>query len=230
MKAVVVTFPGSNCDYDGYHAFKQVGAEVEFVWHRDVDLSDADVLLLPGGFAHGDYLRPGAIARFSPVMDAVETFAKAGGTVIGICNGFQVLCEAGLLPGALLRNRGLRFQGRDAWIKVENADTRFTSDYREGQVLRIPIAHADGSYYASEADLDRMEAENRVVFRWVGPDGSAGEAYNPNGSSRAIAGIVNEAGNVLGMMPHPERAMDPLLGSSDGLGVFTSILRSLAIA
>lgn len=230
MKAVVVTFPGSNCDYDGYHAFKQIGAKVDFVWHRETDLGNPDVVLLPGGFAHGDYLRPGAIARMSPVMNSVITFARSGGTVIGICNGFQVLCEAGLLAGALLRNVGLRFQGRDSWIRVEDVDTRFTSDYSQGQILRIPIAHADGNYHATQEDIRRLESEGRVVFRYVGPDGEYDPAYDPNGSEGQIAGIINEAGNVLGMMPHPERAMDDLLGSSDGLGVFTSVLSSLTPA
>lgn len=230
MKAVVVTFPGSNCDYDGYHAFKQIGAEVGFLWHRETDLGDPDVVLLPGGFAHGDYLRPGAIARMSPIMESVTSFARAGGTVVGICNGFQVLCEAGLLPGALLRNVGIRFQGRDSWIRVENADTRFTSDYTVGQILRIPIAHADGNYHATEDVLERLEGEGRVIFRYVGPDGTYDPAYDPNGSANQIAGIVNEAGNVLGMMPHPERALDPLLGSEDGLGLFSSLLSSLTPA
>lgn len=230
MKAVVVTFPGSNCDYDGYHAFKQIGAQVEFLWHRETELGSPDVVLLPGGFAHGDYLRPGAIARMSPVMNSVIAFARTGGTVIGICNGFQVLCEAGLLPGALLRNVGLRFQGRDAWVRVENAETRFTSEYSPGQVLKIPIAHADGNYHAEPSEIDALEAEGRVVFRYVGPDGRYDSAYDPNGSERQIAGIINQAGNVLGMMPHPERALDPLLGSSDGLGVFTSMLSSLTPA
>ena len=227
MKAVVVTFPGSNCDYDGYHAFKQVGAEVAFMWHRETDLGSPDVVLLPGGFAHGDYLRPGAIARMSPIMDAVVRFAESGGAVLGICNGFQVLCEAGLLPGALLRNRDLRFRGTDAWIRVENTDTPFTGAYQKGQILRIPIAHADGNYHATADELDRLEGDGRVVFRYVAPDGSDDPAYDPNGASRRIAGIVNAHGNVLGMMPHPERAMDPLLGSTDGLGVFTSILHAL---
>lgn len=230
MKAVVITFPGSNCDYDGYQAFKGVGAEVAFRWHRDRELGDVDVVLLPGGFSYGDYLRPGAIAHLSPIMDAVIEFARAGGPVLGICNGFQILCEAGLLPGALLRNRRLRFRSKDVWLAVERSDTLFTTEYEVGQVLRMPIAHADGNYHVDDRTLQELEGEGRVVFRYVSPDGDPDERHNPNGSINRIAGIVNARRNVIGMMPHPERAVEPVLGSTDGLGVFTSLLHSLARA
>ncbi|MCA9736176.1 MAG: phosphoribosylformylglycinamidine synthase subunit PurQ [Gemmatimonadota bacterium] len=228
FNAAVVTFPGSNCDHDAYHAFKLVGATPRFVWHREHDLGDADLVLLPGGFSYGDYLRAGAIARFSPIMEEVVRFAEKGGPVLGICNGFQILCEAGLLPGALLRNDHRHFSSKDVWIRVENTGTLFTSDYTSGQVLRIPIAHADGNYHTDGETLDRLEGEGRVVFRYTDPAGGpAGTRYNPNGSARDIAGITNARGNVLGMMPHPERAMEPLLGSTDGRGLFTSLLSSL---
>lgn len=230
MKVAVVTFPGSNCDYDLYKAAQQVGAEASFVWHRERELDGYDVVLLPGGFSYGDYLRPGAIARMSPIMEDVVSFAKAGGPVLGICNGFQVLCEAGLLPGALVRNDVLKFRSQDVHLRVERADTLFTSDYEEGQILRIPVAHGDGNYEAEEDTLQALEAEGRVVFRYVDRHGEPTEAANPNGSWHNIAGIVNEAGNVLGMMPHPERAMEEILGSTDGVGVFTSMMSSLATA
>ena len=224
MRAAVVTFPGSNCDYDCYKALTDVlGAEAWFVWHRDRDLGDADVVFLPGGFSYGDYLRAGAIARFSPVMDSVIRFAKAGKPVVGICNGFQILCEAGLLPGALVRNDVLQFRGEDVRVRVENADTIFTSGYRPGQVLRLPIAHGEGNYVADEDTLDRLEAERRVVFRYVDAAGEPTAASNPNGSLRNIAGIINEAGNVMGLMPHPERVVESLLGGADGLPLFESL-------
>ncbi|HEX7049841.1 MAG TPA: phosphoribosylformylglycinamidine synthase subunit PurQ [Longimicrobiales bacterium] len=224
MNIAIITFPGSNCDYDCYKAVKDVlGARAEFIWHRERSLGDADAVILPGGFSYGDYLRAGAIARFSPIMDAVRRFADAGGPVLGVCNGFQVLCEAGLLPGALVRNRSLKFSGRDVRVRVENADTLFTSRYAEGQVLRIPIAHGEGCYVADDETLDRLERERRVVFRYVDAAGTATDDANPNGSVRNIAGIMNEAGNVLGLMPHPERAVEALLGSTDGLGVFESL-------
>lgn len=227
MKAVVLTFPGSNCDYDLYKAVQQVGGYAEFRWHRDRGLDDADAVLLPGGFSYGDYLRPGAIARFSPVMEDVIAFAKKGGPVLGICNGFQVLCEAGLLPGALIRNRSLKFVSRDVRIRVERDDTLFTSSYETGQLLRMPLAHAEGNYRADARTLDRLEDEGRVVFRYVDSEGAVTDRGNPNGSERNIAGIVDEGGNVMGMMPHPERAMEGILGSMDGLGVFTSLIRGL---
>jgi len=253
LRVAVVTFPGSNCDHDCYRAAKDVlGAETGFgevnraavqphvkvetyfVWHREHDLREADVVILPGGFSYGDYLRAGAIARFSPIMNAVRRFAEGGGLVLGTCNGFQVLCEAGLLPGALVRNRSLRFVSRWVRLRVENAATPFTTAYREGQVLRIPIAHGEGNYVADEATLDRLEAEGRIVFRYCDAEGRVTDAANPNGSMRGIAGIVNEAGNVLGLMPHPERAVEALLGSTDGVGVFESmrahVLAGLAAA
>ena len=230
MKVAVITFPGSNCDYDLYKAAQQVGGDVSFVWHRERGLDGYDAVLLPGGFSYGDYLRPGAIARMSPVMEDVVAFAGKGGPVLGICNGFQILCEAGLLPGALVRNDVLKFRSHDVYLKVERADTLFTSEYEPGQVIRIPIAHGDGNYEADEATLEALEAENRIVFRYVDEHGEVTEASNPNGSWHDIAGIVNEAGNVLGMMPHPERAMEPILGSTDGVGVFQSMAKSLSTA
>lgn len=230
MKVAVITFPGSNCDYDLYKAAQQVGGDVSFVWHRERGLDGYDAVLLPGGFSYGDYLRPGAIARMSPVMEDVMAFAGKGGPVLGVCNGFQILCEAGLLPGALVRNDVLKFRSHDVYLKVERADTLFTSEYEPGQVIRIPIAHGDGNYEADEATLEALEAENRIVFRYVDEHGEVTDAANPNGSWHNIAGIVNEAGNVLGMMPHPERAMEPILGSTDGVGVFQSMARSLSTA
>ena len=228
MKIAVVTFPGSNCDYDLYKAVQQVGADAEFVWHRERGLDRFDAVLLPGGFSYGDYLRPGAIARMSPIMEDVVPFAQRGGPVLGVCNGFQVLCEAGLLPGALVRNSSLKFRSHDVRLRVERADTLFTSDYSEGQILRIPIAHGDGNFEADADTLQSLEDQGRVVFRYVDAAGEATEAANPNGSWHNIAGITNEAGNVLGMMPHPERAMEALLGSTDGVGLFTSLASSLS--
>ena len=228
MKVAVLTFPGSNCDYDLYHAVKQVGGEPVWRWHRDRGLDGMDAVLLPGGFSYGDYPRAGAIARFRPIMEEVVAFAKAGGPVVGICNGFQILCEAGLLPGALIRNESLRFQSEDCLLRVERTDTRFTSDYRDGQVLRIPLAHAEGNYRADDATLQRLEGEGLVLFRYVAADGEATPEGNPNGSRNNIAGIVSPRGNVMGMMPHPERAMEDVLGSADGVGVFTSLLGSMA--
>lgn len=230
MRTVVVTFPGSNCDYDVYQAIKSVGGEPEFTWHRDAELDDADAVVLPGGFSYGDYLRAGAIARMSPIMEQVVAFADGGGPVLGICNGFQILCEAGLLPGALTRNDTLKFESKDVWVRVESADTIFSRDYGKGQALRMPIAHAEGNYYADQATLDSLESGGQVVFRYCDPSGNDDEGWNPNGSARSIAGIRNEAGNVLGMMPHPERAVEDVLGSIDGLGVFTSLVRQLSPA
>jgi phosphoribosylformylglycinamidine synthase len=228
MRCAVVTFPGSNCDYDLYKAVKLVGGEAEFRWHRDTDLGNTDGVLLPGGFSYGDYLRAGAIARFSPIMDAVTTFAERGGPVLGICNGFQILCEAGLLPGALLRNRTVKFHSHDVYIRVENTGTLFTADLAAGQVLRIPIAHADGQYHADPDTLTTLEGEGQVAFRYSDRQGEITDEANPNGSANNIAGILNARGNVLGMMPHPERAVEPILGSTDGLGILTSLLRTLA--
>ncbi len=224
MKLGVVTFPGSNCDYDCYRAVREgLDAEAVYLWHKDHDLQGVDAVFLPGGFSYGDYLRAGAIAALSPIMREVRAFAEAGGPVAGICNGFQILCEAHLLPGALIRNRSLRFRSRPVHLRVENARTMFTSEYAEGDVLRVPIAHGEGCYTADEATLDELEAEGRVVFRYVDERGERRPEANPNGSARDVAGIVNAAGNVLGMMPHPERAVDPLLGSTDGLALFRSL-------
>ena len=228
MNVAVITFPGSNCDYDLYKAAQQVGADATFVWHRERGLDAYDAVLLPGGFSYGDYLRAGAIARMSPVMEDVVAFANAGGPVLGICNGFQILCEAGLLPGALVRNAALRFESRDVLLRVERTDTLFTADYVEGQRLRIPIAHGEGNYEADRETLEALEAEGRVVFRYVDADGNTTDDANPNGSWHNIAGITNERGTVLGMMPHPERAMEALLGSTDGVGLFTSLASSLS--
>jgi phosphoribosylformylglycinamidine synthase len=225
MRFGVVTFPGSNCDYDAYQAVvESLGEEAVFLWHKSSDLQHSDVVVLPGGFSYGDYLRPGAIARFSPIMREVITHAERGGPVLGICNGFQIACEAGLLPGALLRNASLKFVCEHTRLRVETTDTMFTNRFERGAVLTIPIAHGDGRYTADDATLARLEGEGRVVFRYVGGLGDADDFWSPNGAMRGIAGIVNEAGNVLGMMPHPERAVDPLLGSIDGLGIFESML------
>ena len=225
MKFAVVTFPGSNCDYDAFHAVTDtLGEEAAYIWHRETDLGGADVVVLPGGFSYGDYLRAGAIARFSPIMAAVQAHARRGAPVLAVCNGFQIACEAGLLPGALLRNASLSFVAETVRLRVETNDSIFTSGYEPGQVLRIPIAHGEGRYTADPETLDRLEGEGQVAFRYVGQDGTASEAANPNGSMRSIAGIVSEGGNVLGMMPHPERAVDRLLGSEDGLALFESLL------
>jgi len=229
MKFGIVTFPGSNCDYDAYHAVVDaLGEEAVYLWHKDHDLRGSAVVVLPGGFSYGDYLRAGAIARFSPIMREVVAHAERGAPVLAICNGFQIACEAGLLPGALLRNASLRFVCEAVRLRVENTDTQFTNRYSDGQFITIPIAHGDGRYTADDETLARIEGEGRVVFRYVGGPGDADEWWSPNGSMNAIAGIVSVAGNVLGMMPHPERAVDDLLGSSDGLGVFESILSRVA--
>jgi phosphoribosylformylglycinamidine synthase I len=218
MKAGVIVFPGSNCDHDAWYAVNQnLHERAEFIWHDSASLGDIDVVILPGGFSYGDYLRCGAIARFSPVMQAVKKFAADGGLVLGICNGFQILVEAGMLPGALLRNRELKFICRELELRTETSASPFTSSLRKGQILRLPIAHGEGQYFADERTLDELEAEDRVAFRYVD---------NPNGSARSIAGILSRERNVMGMMPHPERACDPLMGSTDGLGIFESILAS----
>ncbi len=228
MKFAVVVFPGSNCDHDAYHATTAVlGQEAEFVWHKDTDLKGADVVILPGGFAHGDYLRTGAIARFSPVMDAVRKFAAAGNPVVGICNGFQVLLEAGLLPGAMLRN-DRKYRCEYVHVKVEQTDTPFTGLCTPGQVLKIPIAHGEGNYYADAETLAALEANRQVVFRYVRPDGIRGPDANPNGSINDIAGICNEGRNVVGLMPHPERACESPLGSEDGRIVLESVMAALS--
>jgi phosphoribosylformylglycinamidine synthase len=229
MKFGVVVFPGSNCDHDAFHAVGGVLEEpVEFIWHQSENLSGFDAVILPGGFSYGDYLRTGAIARFSPVMRAVAKFAQSGGLVLGICNGFQILCEAGLLPGALMRNTGLRFICRHVHIRVETTATPFTSVSQKGQVLRIPIAHADGNYACDDATLAELKRNDQIVFRYCAPGGELDPAGNPNGSRDAIAGICNRQRNVLGMMPHPERAVESALGSTDGLVVFQSLIAALS--
>ncbi len=228
MKAGVVVFPGSNCDHDVYHVLKHVlQQEAAFLWHQDEDLKGCDLVVLPGGFSYGDYLRAGALAALSPVMAAVKRHAEAGGLVLGICNGFQILLETGLLPGAMRRNQNLRFQCRDVYLKVERNDLPFTRGYQVGQVLRMPIAHAEGNYEDAHEKLDRLEAADQVVFRYVTPEGAPAESqWNPNGSARAIAGICNERGNVLGMMPHPERCTENVLGNTDGMGLFASLVEA----
>jgi phosphoribosylformylglycinamidine synthase len=229
VKFAVVVFPGSNCDDDAYHAARHVlGQDAAFVWHKDTSLAGADVVILPGGFAHGDYLRTGAIARFSPVMSSVKAFADAGGPVLGVCNGFQILLEAGLLPGAMLRNRGLKFICEHVGVRVEETDTPFTAACSKGQVLRIPINHGEGNYFAADDVLDALERDRRVIFKYVDASGQVTEAANPNGAARNIAGICSERRNVVGMMPHPERACEPSLGSGDGLVLFESVVQSLA--
>jgi len=229
MKFAVVVFPGSNCDEDAYHAAKDVlGQQAEYIWHKETDLKDADVVILPGGFAHGDYLRTGAMARFSPIMRTVETFAAQGGPVLGICNGFQVLLEAGLLPGAMLRNRDLKFHCEHVHLRVEQTDTPFTVACRRGQVLRIPIAHGEGNYFAEPDVIARLEANRQIIFRYTDAAGEVNDASNPNGAAAAIAGLCNDARNVVGLMPHPERACEAALGSADGRILFESVVQALA--
>ncbi len=221
IRVAVVRFPGSNCDADTLRAVGQTGAEAYYVWHRDADLGGADAVILPGGFAYGDYLRAGAIARFSPVMAAVRSHAEQGGAVLGICNGFQILCEAGLLPGALMRNAGLKFVSRPVRVRVETTETPFTAAYETGAILSLPVAHGEGRYVAPAEDLSVLEQEGRVVLRYLD---------NPNGSVNDIAGITNAARNVVGIMPHPERAAHPVLGSPEGGKVFLSLVQSVALS
>ncbi|HSQ19429.1 MAG TPA: phosphoribosylformylglycinamidine synthase subunit PurQ [Blastocatellia bacterium] len=229
MKFGVVMFPGSNCDHDTYHVIsKVIGQPVDFIWHRQNTVSDCDAVILPGGFSYGDYLRTGAIARFSPVMGAVKEFASRGGLVMGICNGFQILCEAGLLPGALLRNKNLRFICDYVNIRVEATDTPYTSRCRHRQVLSVPIAHGDGNYFCDAETLAELQRENRIIFRYSDANGGLADEANPNGSLDNIAGICNRERNVLGMMPHPERASEQVLGSSDGRIIFYSLADTLA--
>jgi phosphoribosylformylglycinamidine synthase subunit PurQ / glutaminase len=229
MKFGVVVFPGSNCDHDAYHATKDIlGQDAEFLWHKDTSLKGADVVILPGGFAHGDYLRTGAIARFSPIMPAIREFARGGGPVLGICNGFQVLLEAGLLPGAMLRNRDLKFHCEHVHVCVEQTDTPFTLSAKKGQRLRIPIAHGEGNYYAEPEVIRDLEASRRVIFRYCDARGGITDAANPNGSVNNIAGICNEGRNIVGLMPHPERACEASLGSADGLVMFESVVSALS--
>jgi phosphoribosylformylglycinamidine synthase subunit PurQ / glutaminase len=230
MRFGVVVFPGSNCDEDAYHAATDLfGQQAEYLWHKDTDLKGADVVILPGGFAHGDYLRTGAMARFSPIMNAVRGFAERGGPVLGICNGFQILLEAGLLPGAMLRNKSLKYRCEYVHLRVEQTDTPFTSAATPGQILRIPIGHGEGNYYAPPDLLKRLEENRQVVLRYCDAAGQLDEQWNPNGSVNAIASICNERRNVVGMMPHPERACEPLLGGVDGRMVFESIVSAMAI-
>ena len=219
MKVGVVVFPGSNCDHDAWYAINQnLHGHADFIWHSSTNLNNFDAVILPGGFSYGDYLRCGAIARFSPVMKAVKKFADDGGLVLGVCNGFQILVEAGLLPGALLRNQDLKFHCHNVTLRTETTDSPYTSKLRKGQILHLPIAHGEGRYFADDRTLDELEAEDRVAFRYI---------ENPNGSLRDIAGVLNKGRNVLGMMPHPERACDPLMGSTEGLGILESMLSSI---
>jgi phosphoribosylformylglycinamidine synthase len=231
VKCGVVVFPGSNCDHDAYHALKHVlGQETVYLWHDDATIAGCDLVVLPGGWSYGDYLRGGAMAALSPVMSAVKQHAAQGGLVLGICNGFQVLTEARLLPGTLRRNAGLRFECRDVYLRVERTDLSFTRNCRPGQLLRLAIAHGEGNYTDTAAALDRLEAERRVVFRYVSPAGELDPAWNFSGSARAIAGIANERGNVLGLMPHPERCAEAVLGSVDGLAILGSVVAETAAA
>ena len=228
MKFAIVVFPGSNCDHDAYYATKHVlGADAEFVWHKELGLQGADVVILPGGFSYGDYLRTGSIARFSPVMASVMAFAEAGGPVLGICNGFQILLETGLLPGGMLYNRSVKFQCEQVYVRVEELETPFTCTATPGQVLRIPIAHGEGNYFAPPDELDLIEANRQVVFRYCDVEGAVVDAANPNGSARGIAGLCNKQRNVVALMPHPERACESAMGSADGLVVFESAIAQL---
>lgn len=228
MKFGVVQFPGSNCDQDAYFAVKDVLKQpVEYIWHQSTDVSGFDCIVLPGGFSYGDYLRTGAVAKFSPVMNAVREFADNGGRVIGICNGFQILCESGLLPGALISNKGLRFICKYVDLRVENDSSDFTHNCKRGQVLRVPIAHHGGNYYCDPETLAALEDDDRVLLRYCDETGAVTDEANPNGSLNNIAGILNERGNVAGMMPHPERAVEPMLGSEDGVFILKSIVEAL---
>jgi phosphoribosylformylglycinamidine synthase I len=227
-KIGIVVFPGSNCDHDAYYAFKKVlECDTKFLWHKDTDLQNSDVIVLPGGFSYGDYLRTGSIARFSPIMNSIVDFANKGGCVVGICNGFQILLEAGLLPGVMLRNKSLQFVCKDIYLSVSNYSTLYTKDISPGKVLKIPVAHGEGNYFADEKTLKTLEEKNQIVFRYSSPERIIDEKYNPNGSVKNIAGIINEQGNVLGMMPHPERSCDPVLGKTDGQLIFRSIINNI---
>ena len=229
MKFGIVMLPGSNCDHDALHVTRDVlGADAELLWHKDTTLKGADCVIIPGGFAYGDYLRAGALAKFAPIMEPIRRHAAAGGVVFGICNGFQVLTEAGLLPGALMRNQHLRFLSREVTLRTEETDTPFTNALVPGQRLRIPIAHGEGNYFADESTLDELERNRQVIFRYCDDEGRLTAESNPNGSARSIAGICNRQRNVLGMMPHPERCSEALLGSVDGLGIFQSIAAAMA--
>ena len=231
MKFGIVVFPGSNCDHDVYHVAKHVlGHEAAFLWHKDTSFAAIDCVVLPGGFAHGDYLRAGAIARFSPIMKAVEAFATRGGLVFGICNGFQVLSEAGLLPGALMRNAGLKYVCRDVFLRVERQDTPFTARIKQGTVLKLPVGHGEGCYYAPEEILKELEEKRQVVFRYCDAGGQVTADSNPNGSLRGIAGVCNARGNVLGLMPHPDRCAEEVLGNAQGRRLFDSIVYAWELA
>lgn len=226
VKFGVVVFPGSNCDHDAYYAIRHVlGQDAKFLWHKDTSLNDVDVVILPGGFSYGDYLRCGAIARFSPIVKKIVSFARDGGIVIGICNGFQILCEAGLLPGALLRNECLTFVCKFVNLRVENDNTIFTSACKRGEVLQIPIAHGEGNYFVDGETLKNLKKSNQILFRYCDVHGNITQESNPNGSIENIAGIMNKEGNVMGMMPHPERAADPLFGYTDGQKIFQSVVK-----
>jgi phosphoribosylformylglycinamidine synthase subunit PurQ / glutaminase len=230
MKFGVVVFPGSNCDHDAYNVIAEVAHQpVEFLWHDNEDLRGVDAVLVPGGFAYGDYLRTGAIARFSPVMQAVKRFAASGGLVLGICNGFQILTEAGLLPGALMRNAGLKYICKQVLLRVETVDSPFTNQLKRGRVLEMPIGHMEGNYFCDPDELKRLEREDRIAFRYATPKGEITPEANPNGSLGNIAGILNERRNVLGMMPHPDRSSESLLGSADGWGIFASMVQALGV-
>lgn len=230
VKFGVVVFPGSNCDHDAYYSLKKVlNYDAAFLWHKDKDLQNCDVIVLPGGFSYGDYLRTGSIARFSPIMDKVISFAENGGIVIGICNGFQILLEAGLLPGVMIKNDSLKFVCKDVYLKVENNQSVFTKAIKDQAILKIPVAHGDGNYFADDSVIEELNKNNQVVFRYCSREGEIVPGSNPNGSFENIAGIMNKRGNILGMMPHPERACDPILGRTDGSGIFKSIAESILV-
>ena len=229
MKFGVLVFPGSNCDHDTYNVVAEIAHQpVTFLWHDSASLESCDAILVPGGFAYGDYLRTGAIARFSPVMQSVQKFAADGGLVLGICNGFQILCEAGLLPGALMRNAGLKYICKQVHLRTETANSPFTQTLAKGQVLKIPIGHMEGNYFCDAATLEELKSEDRIAFRYATPEGAVRREANPNGSLENIAGILNEGRNVLGMMPHPDRSSETLLGSADGFKIFESLVGALA--
>lgn len=231
MTIGVLVFPGSNCDHDAYHALKHImGIDTRFIFHKETDLSGIDAIIVPGGFSYGDYLRSGAIARFSPVMQSVKAFADNGGPVIGICNGFQILLESGLLPGAMLHNEQLKFTCKQVYLRTESNNTPFTSEIEKGTILKIPVAHGEGNYYADEDTLKELIEHDQIIFRYVGPEGQNDRIHNPNGAIQNIAGICNKERNVLGMMPHPERAMEIMLGSDDGKRIFESLLKNLVSA
>ncbi|MBI1937746.1 MAG: phosphoribosylformylglycinamidine synthase subunit PurQ [Ignavibacteriales bacterium] len=223
----VVVFPGSNCDYDAYYAMKKVlGYDAEFLWHKDKDLKNSDVIILPGGFSYGDYLRTGAIARFSPIMDSVYSFAEKGGIVMGICNGFQILLEIGLLPGVMLQNVSLKFVCKDVYLRIENNNTIFTKDISK-KTIKVPVKHGEGNYFADEGTIKSLEENSQILFRYSSNEGEVAEVYNPNGASKNIAGIMNKRQNVMGLMPHPENACDPVLRKTDGALIFKSVVQSL---